>query len=542
MNPNINFIGGIMKKLIMLLLLAAILPLSSCNRENRPNIDIENPSESYITEITDEKPVLKIYGMKLQDIVLETFPDVVMEEFGIDIEIVNGRYTFSEGISPAGLDGLLIYHRNPLDSIGHREDSFYPLNEYLKENETFNSLPPAVIEALKDKNGIIWYLPLGFSYSLDRRYCSDQIMSENNYKIPETVDELIELLGDVNEKYKTDEDFAVIYTDRRFVLNNLRDIIEAYGMIVNDQYTGGYGIIVWNEKTNRFEDTIINVDLEEFLLQIRYLSDSGIIRTEFSYPETSRNILWEEGNLFTYVGMYNRMQDNIISGHLSQDSVEHTINDNNSHLYVPLGVSDPKSTLDLFIDTFLATNKGRIIGKYGISDWFVEFDESYEYVRTLPEEEVKWTSEPIDDNGIRLYYGVGLVDRWFDGNYKYYTPHHSDEENEEINIQREQFSQYLRKAFEQASIVPLGNEKIINLNIQNDFNYRTPSPSNPYLPMQEAEKLFGDMLYDFINDNSIMIDEFIDNYFTKMKNLGVEEYLNNENEKIPGASRFSYGD
>jgi|GEM_PF-5398869 len=529
-----------MKRFIMILLLAVIIALPSC--ESEPNLNIENPSETQ-ANVTSDQPILKIYGKKLQDVVLDTFPDVVMEEFGIDIEIVNGKYTFSEGISPAGLDGLLIYHKNPLDSIGHREDSFYPLNEFLKENETFNSLPTAVIESLKDKNGIIWYLPLGFSYSLDRRYYSENIMIENNYKIPESVDDLIELLEDVNDKYKTNEDFAAIYTDRKYVLNNLRDIIEAYGMIVNNQYIGGDGIVVWNEKNNRFEDSIINADVPDFLAKIRYLSDSGIIKTELSYPGKPRNSLWKEGNLFTYVSSFNGLQEGITSGKLSKNSTEYISNDTKMHLYVPLGVHDPKRTLDLFINTFLATNKGRIIGMYGLSDWFVEFDESYEYVRALPEEDIKWTSEPIDDNGMRLYYAVGLVGRWWlEGNYKYNTPLHTEEENEERNIRREQFAQYLRESFEQGSIIPLGNEKVINMYIQNDFNRRTPSPSNPYLPMQEAEMLFGDMLYDFINDSSITIEEFIDNYFSKMNNLGVEEYLNNENEKIPGASRFSYDD
>lgn len=515
------------KALITVLTLFMIITLaSSCNDKNKPELDIPDPTQTPNIIIDNDNPVIKIYNTSISEgTEKDTFEALVEKEFGIKIEVYEAKdkFSFLGASSLSNLDGLMFYDGNAIYSKGYTKDNFYPLNEFLESNEIFNLLPDILKESLKDENGTIWYIPLGHNFSLPRRNYMSKIMADNNYDVPTSLSELIDLLVDVESKYGSSEDFSVMYLNRRFCLRNLEDILGSYGIRIYNGGSSYSGVIGWNERNNRFEDTTVNVDLEEVLSTINHLVELEIIDTDqtfsMSYDRNWRAV--EAEKLFTSFGNYKSLP-NYSSGSLSGDSAEYIYNSTPYYLFMPLGVREPEYIFNTFINTFLSSNKGNIIGVYGESGRFVEYDDSYTYVRNLP------SSEHILNPENNMVYWINLVGTWFGNNYVIYNSDSSNEEKEEEYIEKIEFYEHIKKGFDDGSLIALYPNKQIN-------------PMLGSSNIKQANNLFADMLYSFINGN-IDIASFQEEYFATMKKLGVENYLNNENEKIPGASRFSYGD
>ena len=494
-------------KLFVILILFFILTVAQgCTNKVEVSPNSMTPPS---IDISESENIISIYNFSLErETALPSFVKLINDRYGIELKFQDAIKSTESSVIKE-LNGLLYCYADSINEyMKNKADKYYTLNEFLKDNDVFNLLPKQYRNSLEDQNGDIWNLPTQQIFFLDRRIYDEEIMNNHDYSVPTTVDELLKLLSNVraNDNY-----IKLLTATPENCLWEFKDILESYGLKVFGTRDNN-GIIGWNEETQRFEDTINNLDVDALLDTIDYMRANSLYEIDKNASDTAIN----NAGVFTKMTTSNR-KTNYMSEPFYNHK-EYIFSYKSNSILVPLGTTNPKASLNLFIDTFFGSNEGNIYGYHGESGRTVTYDDNFSQVDFLP-------SNKLVLNEDSSMYFIGLVGPWLNNDYIHWSPKLDEETNERNRQEWSDFNAMLIQKLDNDEIEVLAPYK----NLYGDQNITITPYSN----------LFKVVLFKYLNQE-IDRDSFVEEYIFEMKKAGAEEYINEFNRKIDANSMFYY--
>ena len=424
----------------------------------------------------------------------ESWADYINDEFNINIDIKS--YPI-ERIKK----GTYLYLKNEVVQNGlYKEfgliDILYALkNEGLirpfiiKDNITWESLPDSINKAYTDDSGNIWALPGGQYYYYYARFFSKEYLDEYNLNPPNNLNEMYELLLFINNKLKVPG--LLCSKDTLHTSYNFTDIFHAYECFI---YRGS--TISYNPITNSFEDHIIHPNMEEALLYIKNLFQSGLVEEVstrgYRTIGRSQNEITYLNEILNYKTFHHSYPDYAVLGlTLPEKDKKIPVYTFSSFFYIlPTESLIDNKALWEFIDIMYDLSYGYNSANYGIinkdyeireDEIFIYKDNHFHYQPILDLPELKKKSSVLEVDNVKLDYTSthALL-------YEYFNP----------------------KPDEVFYIKP----------ILNNVNYDTVN-------------MLGEIILKLKN---VPVNELIDEYRNQMKTKGMQDELDKLNEDLLG--------
>lgn len=285
-------------------------------------------------------------------------------------------YLFKKNITQGIIGGLyrlddpkMIY---PLIESG----MILPIDEYLKGNENWNSLPSEIRESYMI-DGATYAVPTKAEPIRQIRIIRADWLNNLGLQSPKTIDEFYEVLF----KFTHDDPDADKYNNTIGLLKingllELSDIFEAFDARLAP--AGGM-LPAWNPNTNQWEDSVLKPEFAECVEFLRTCVVNDILK-DTSWGTKYYFTRGHYGTQLTYVKdpLYyadwikevkpeSEPEIEILPGltHLQTENV-HPYYVSYIEPYVLLNNSvNPKSTVNMLIDVFLADKEGHYAGAYG---------------------------------------------------------------------------------------------------------------------------------------------------------------------------------
>lgn len=370
-----------MKKAITYFMVFVFILVVSVSCQEQKEID-ETQSNA---PVISESPVERIDVYRPPTFNSQTFKylndwETAMEDiYGIEIKIHNispmhqsnialASY-YPQAIANGEIEGLIelktweIGNLPVLKNLG----LILPLDDYLKDNETYQSLPGAMRNAFIMPDGKTWGLATSSPFGLFSRKIKKSWINELELSVPQNLDELYEMsknfaYNDPNGNGKNDEHGMDIMTYR-----GARMLIDIF--LANDCYLSNYGSssIGFDYSTDAYEDAVLKPGMLESLEYIKALNDLGILiqnaDSSFLSKDTSGNFLELSTN-------YDYRSINIDDWHeiyTLSDSESSIMGIRPYKLFVlTSNTENPKNTINLFVNTFLSDVYGLANANFGI--------------------------------------------------------------------------------------------------------------------------------------------------------------------------------
>ncbi len=468
-----------------------------------------------IIVILDSDNVINFYDYSTRNEEdIESFASIIKERFGIDLQISqipSGAFAVG-GDSLNGIISLANYEYSEL--YKRRWSLFQPLNEYLADNEIYQSLPSGYKNILKDDMGLIWCLPGSYDIRLNIRVYSEKLLKAANSDVPKNVDELSELFAKI---YALENSKAVIMrTKSSSCIRDLYDILDAYGLQTQNGST-----IIYNKSKRQYEDSIYNADTIDLLGYIRFLQDNNYLIVEEEYKATSyeRALLLSEGNLATYTTSISyagapseKYSFNLLNNKQLKTLVEMS---DTSMIFMGKNTDNPSEALSAYLNTFYNSNEANIFGTYGESGHRAVYSDS-NTVKILNLDVEKALQDAMSG---KFVYTAGFCGM---GYYNDYFRYNESMNETLLSIRKESYMDYLEyrnKGFEDGIFDILSPLREIS--------------DQDRLKNKDILYGFRDMMVSFLNEN-ISIEDFNVEYQNLMKRQGQEDFLNSLNERLLG--------
>lgn len=370
-----------MKKFIAIILTISIIFVlgTSCNtpdtdsKETTPSQIINNAPVESINIYRPPTPNLQIFKG------LDDWETAMEEIYGVKIKIHNispiyqsnisqGNY-YPQAIADGKVEGLIEIKQWEIGNLPVLKDLglILPLDEYLKDNEVFQSLPGAMREAFIMPDGQTWALATSSPFGLFSRKIKKEWLDELEMPIPENLDELYEVskaftYNDPNQNGINDEHGMDIIISR-----GARMFMDIF--LANKCYLSGYAnsSISYDYSTEAYEDAILKPGMLDTLNYIKALNDEGILiqnnNSDFLSKDTSGNFLelslnydYRKINIENWYEIYSYSDSlNSVMGIRPYKCFILTSN-----------TSNPEQTINLFVNTFLSDITGLANGNFGI--------------------------------------------------------------------------------------------------------------------------------------------------------------------------------
>lgn len=307
------------------LILLTGCPINDIQQSNHDASNNETPSDDFKSVYLDinngkHPDVLKItrclyFGDSGENAHLKKdFMEVFSNKTGINLEInYPPRSNYMEKvnlmITSGELDGMVNYFTAYDIIMAIENDLIEPMDEYLKDNETWNSLPDDYKNKYKI-NGKIYAISAGYNNSYFTRSFRKDWLDNLGLNIPETVDELFEVAkafteDDPDRNGKND---TVALTSSWFW--NLQDIFQAFDVILDNT---GDGPISWDPVTGVWQDSMLKPQMADALSFIKKLYDLGYLDNDLFTNEGSNmrgNLLSGKAGSAFYWAMYGYKEAN----------------------------------------------------------------------------------------------------------------------------------------------------------------------------------------------------------------------------------------
>lgn len=257
-----------------------------------------------------------------------------------------------------------------------------PLDDYLKDNETWNALPDNIKNTYKI-DGKIWALPFAYSPRSFTRSIRKDWLDKLNLAVPTTVEEFYEVAKAFTEQDPdgngVKDTYGLTGTEDGWIF---QDIFQAFGARLAPH--GGLSI-GWQPETNTFEDNMLKPEMKEALQFMRDLYSNGYLDPEFATNKgaTMREKVFNEkvGSVF-YWDMFgtNDAYGNIKKTNPNVEFVEvvgltgkatknvNFIMGGASPVVLVAGTDQAKEMVNAYVDIFMGTPEGNISGRFGIED------------------------------------------------------------------------------------------------------------------------------------------------------------------------------
>ena len=455
----------------------------------------------------------------------EKFQRVFREKTGINLKVVSPyRNNYMDKVNmmiAAGeLDGIVNFFtpQNVMQAIV--EDTIVPLDDYLKDNAQWNTMPEEYRNTYRI-NGKIYAIPAGYDGGFFTRSFRKDWLDNLGLKVPETLDELLQtakaFTQDDPDQNGIDDTYAL--TSCKFW--NLQDIFQAYGARLNNT---GEIPIAWDPISGLWQDSMLKPEMAGALAYIKELYDKGYLDIDFMTNDGNRMrekmLNGEAGSTFYWATHSFRFNATKKIANPDATWVEipalkgrqtRLLNDRvmGGMIYVLVkGTKQQKETVDAFLD-ILFDEEMFFMFRYGIEGVNYRRDGKTILILTDPQ-----TNQPYDTAGLTNempQFGRFEYPCCYDG-----TPEEIRMSLNLIDIERELIEEGAR------------NELLFDIN-----NAAYDSPLSETFSINSAE-----VLKIFESEASMAIfgvksiEQALADYRQKMREIGADRILEEANEAI----------
>lgn len=290
---------------IIIVIIMLLLMLTSCNQPsevNSPKPSLINPltSQTSTTSVVFEsdtpivsetaKPIVEVDQAQLDHINLYVtinteknkmseehvlaFELYLKEAFDLSIDMIYVDITKEDWIdsfSKTKSDGIVYFSGlNSYQSL-LSSDKLLLLDEYINENSFDDERFYKGVSLLRDQKNHLYGIPTSYSESFETRLYQQQVLTEFDLKVPETIEEF-SALGEVmreNNGYLT-----MFVDDPHSFFGDLSDIFMSFGCYINGRDPLN---IAYNPDTNKYELPILSDNFENAMNFILPLIEDDVI-------------------------------------------------------------------------------------------------------------------------------------------------------------------------------------------------------------------------------------------------------------------------
>jgi len=530
------------KKLIILFLCSALALVSGCVSDSSVNSQESQSSiQSSISPIDDSKVIQLnvILGSNFSgtsdEKYLDTWVEYLKEEFKLELEINDeyDRFKYYDGTfmkSALAFDSAkgLVYL--PSTSEGSLYDlvstgDILPLKSILESNDNWNALPDEM-KKMYEFEGDIWAIPTELTYAVYARRVNKSWLDNVDLKKPENLDELYEMCkaftyDDPNADVEANTIGAWLYAP---CVMDIFNVFDCRLQIVNNgrQVTS----IAYNDTSGKFEDCILKPGMTEALEYLQSMVSEGI-STNASDKAFGTYASFQEG--FTH-DIGNKVQswegwldasreknDELLKKYTGYEYVFNLNNQPTNPVFYNYSggfyvaddnMQNPEESINRFIDVFFGNQEAYYTGIMGV-----------DYMNST------YTNNSLSANGVPPVIGriPGLYDEKYDDISNIF--------GENVEQARRELSAQLQDYVDSGTgyeLYPRIGYGVYEKTLYNTLsNYGTSQmiKGNPLLG------LFESIYYEVIHSH-VSIEEALARYNSEAKKAGIDEYMQEINEKI----------
>ena len=516
-----------MKKIIIIIFITAILFVTAVSCKTKEAEPLPSQTAPGIEIPAD---IINIYRPPVQSMQvfkdLDNWENAIEEIYGIKIKIHNisplydskipyGNY-YPQAIADGNISGLIElrswhYGNIPLlIELG----LILPLDEYLADNPTYQSLPGYMRKAFVMPDGQTWALSTSSPLGIYSRKLKKEWLDNLKLSLPRDLNELYDIskqfaYEDPNGNDLQDEHGMDIITNMGARM--LNDIFLANGCYLSRYATTS---ISYDYETEAYEDAVLKPGMLESLIYIKSLYDEKILTlnssSDFMEKDTS-------GNFYSISINYDYRKIDIndwYEVHSFTDAPNSIIGNIPDKCFIlTANTPNPKETINAFVNTFLSDIQGMAMSNFGLEG------KNYTY-----KDKVLTNLYQPDGNILTNY----------------------SEEN--MNLTHYNFSMLLDQG------VTVIDPELTDINIDGimretqlytDFYNDGRLFIDPnYLLHKDFGKIdarFSSAFVSYLyNIDSISPQEFIDNYIKDAKTAGWQQILDDLNEKSGSTAHYNY--
>lgn len=550
-----------MRKLnLLFILILSISLLTSCNRnisisKNEPSSIPSDNNHQIIIDKDDNVFEFVGTGIFFSDTAeqngyvyeddRETWKDTIEEKFKIELEIdsiydeyieellpgsyyhyTNSQYEYlKELIETNQISGLFRLLNPELLPLLIEDNLIMPISPYLENNNNWGSIP-AMMKEVYSYDGVTWGIPTSSSTSCFSRYYREDWLNKLNMDVPYTINDFYDVLKAFT--YDDPDGDGLNNTrgaDRFYYPIGLQDIFTAYDARPNPE---GEFLPTLNPNSGVWEDSVIKPEYKEAMTFIIACEQEGVLAiSEFTDNKIDfqRGISGSFGSNKSYESAALSIAKYIPSD--SEPSIVYTpglVHNIDKNLcgvytkyyspYVLLSSSKhPYSSLNILVDVFMADKQGYLLGAYGPEDYFVQNGDVIVYKTYTYNDKNHPFAFPGIMNSSPFYSIIPVPDFNYNKETDEYTAH----------------NRYDRFAALK----------------ENDLCYEIPLKAiSPDYGIDDAQmRLLSNMSRNMISwvlDSGQDLDYVITQYRNQAKIIGMQEFLDEQNEKLGKPSTQQY--
>ncbi|MFO7612199.1 MAG: hypothetical protein R6W99_06935 [Clostridia bacterium] len=373
------------KVALFILILAIALYFSACGNGNETVSVRPMLSGLEFVESIEKIDIHMVTRQVIEEEYLEKARAEFKRLFDIDINLVNqlaidiaGMKT-AQTLKESGSSGMYLFSYTSIERISELQQSsnILSLDEYLSENATWNALPEGMRKMYEFSDGKTWAIPRGYTPVVNGRIFRKDYLDTLGLEVPVDLDSLYEVslkiaASDPDGNGKNDT-YGFVYTDAF----GFRDIFYANGVPLNRSNDGyHFTSIAYNPIYGSFEDSMLMGEMEPTLEYIDRIRKEGIANQLGGRTSTSSgnlSILTNDriANIYTRVTdeMFTDERFAINDGIIGMQSefLNPLTYDFTDGFYV-MGTStqDPNQTINYFVSLLFGDLQGYLLASRGL--------------------------------------------------------------------------------------------------------------------------------------------------------------------------------
>ncbi len=525
------------RSLAAIFILFVFLNISSCSKKieqigEKPmleGIDIQEKIDKFDIYIVAASEISSGY-LEAAAIEFNKIFDIdlnVRLEFGMDISGIKS----TQQVRNTGADGLYLFPYASILRISElaATGDILPLEEYLAENPVWNELPAAMRKMYKSDDGHIWAIPRGFTPVVMGRVFRADYLKELDLSIPNNLDSLYEVSKALAEsdpdKNGINDTYGMAYSNA----GSFRDIFYANGVPVNTSNDGYQRTsISYNTIYGSFEDSMLMDEMKTTLEYIKGLRETGILRQiRGRYSSGISGFLENNSLANSYVKVpgyvFTDERFAVVSGIRGNQSVNLnplTYDLADGFYLMGANTEKPGMTINSFVDIMYGDLEGYLFASRGIQGTTYNLNRGT--VEVLDKDFFSYSREAL-----------------LKGNPLYTYETMDIELNTEM-ANGDILGKIISNATARDLYIEKGKEDEIIFDITIKMAYPEIFLPKPGEIINSAAGAMFDSHFNRILSQRISIDDAIDRYVKDMKRLGMQDIINDLNQKIGAVTRFKY--
>ena len=327
----------------------------------------------------------------------------IKNKYNLDINFFTGRN--ETGLSSIVIgnytNDLFMAHYQHAITLNNLIDTgmVQSFNEILKDNDTWHKLPVYIKEAYTDHEGNIWALPSKYNIALLARLYDKEVIDSLKIELPETLDEMFEVFNKIYNATRIPALGHHLYKPYNLSYG-FEDIFAANGIYK----CRGEGTVQYNIKTGTFEDGLLHPNIIDTLNYVKTLLQSNLVYK--SDRISSDMIINKEAASFcTHISFDDRFYRVLgIKGKEDEFFINPAYTrGNHMPFLLPNNPDIDKIAISRFVNTFYDLNEGYIYGRYGVTGYTYEEDNSIIHIKKeIMDEDKNIINNPLINLNIEI--------------------------------------------------------------------------------------------------------------------------------------------